>query len=157
MQWRHITQAEEGFEGRLPPVACDQPLIRNIRLFSVRLSSGISLFPHSSQILKRESPHASTCHSIQSMQRSILAISSAQVASSRDAFKTFRIMSNRHVVRYVVGCSQHFGIVGNGQVAVAIEQGDNTAIQVPQTASFHFSATDWMLLPGHFSDKRCRV
>lgn len=28
-----------------------------------------------------------------------------------------------------MGCSQHFGIVGNGQVAVAIEQGDNTAIQ----------------------------
>jgi hypothetical protein len=146
--------AAEGFEGRLPPIAsCDQPLVQNIRSSSIRLFSGIPLLPPASQISNRESPHASTCHPIQSMQRSILAISSAQVASSRDAFKTFRVMPNMPVTRYVVGCSQHFGIVGNGQVAVAIEQGDNTAIQVPQIASFHFSVTDWMLLPGHFPDK----
>ena len=33
-------------------------------------------------------------------------------------------------VRYVVGCSQHFGIVGNGQVAVVSEQGGGAVIQV---------------------------
>ena len=32
--------------------------------------------------------------------------------------------------RFVVGCSQHFGIVGNGQVTVAVEQGDVATIQV---------------------------
>ena len=38
-----------------------------------------------------------------------------------------------HCVRYVVGCSQHFGIVGNGQVTVAVEQGDAAVVQVSPT------------------------
>ena len=47
--------------------------------------------------------------------------------------------SNECAARFVVGCSQHFGIVGNGQVAVAIEQGDSTAIQVRASARACFS------------------
>jgi hypothetical protein len=40
--------------------------------------------------------------------------------------------------RYVVGCSQHFGIVGNGQVAVAIDEGDTALIQVCATGCAAF-------------------
>ena len=37
--------------------------------------------------------------------------------------------------RFVVGCSQHFGIVGNGQVTVAVEQVDVATIQVCSIAA----------------------